>query len=49
MDSIAETDLVRLAGAFDLTLGGLIARAEGDTERLMRCADQSSGCTRASS
>ena len=32
--------LVRLAGAFDLTLGGLIARAEGDAERLVRAADQ---------
>jgi quercetin dioxygenase-like cupin family protein len=33
--------LVRLAGAFDLTLGGLIARAEGDAGRLVRSADQS--------
>ena len=32
--------LVRLAGAFDLTLGGLIARSEGDAERLVRSADQ---------
>jgi transcriptional regulator with XRE-family HTH domain len=33
--------LVRLAGAFDLTLGGLIARAEGDAQRLVRTAEQS--------
>jgi len=33
--------LVRLASAFDLTLGGLIARAESDPDRLMRAADQS--------
>jgi transcriptional regulator with XRE-family HTH domain len=32
--------LVRLAGAFDLTLAGLIARAEGDADRLVRLADQ---------
>jgi transcriptional regulator with XRE-family HTH domain len=32
--------LVRLAGAFDLTLAGLLARAEGSTERLSRAADQ---------
>jgi transcriptional regulator with XRE-family HTH domain len=32
--------LVRLAGAFDLTLGGLIARSEGDAERLVRSAEQ---------
>jgi transcriptional regulator with XRE-family HTH domain len=32
--------LVRLASAFDLTLGSLIARAEGDAERLVRAADQ---------
>jgi len=32
--------LVRLAGAFDLTLAGLIARAEGDADRLVRFADQ---------
>jgi len=39
--SPTATVLVRLAGAFDLTLGGLIARAEGDAERLVRCANQS--------
>jgi transcriptional regulator with XRE-family HTH domain len=38
--SPTATLLVRLAGAFDLTLGGLIARAEGDAERLVRAADQ---------
>ena len=32
--------LVRLAGAFDLTLGSLIARAEGDANRLLRVTDQ---------
>jgi transcriptional regulator with XRE-family HTH domain len=32
--------LVRLADAFDLTLAGLIARAEGDADRLSRAADQ---------
>lgn len=32
--------LVRLATAFDLTLGGLIARAESDGERLVRLAEQ---------
>jgi len=32
--------LVRLAGAFDLTLAGLLARAEGGTERLSRAAQQ---------
>jgi transcriptional regulator with XRE-family HTH domain len=32
--------LVRLADAFDLTLAGLLARAEGHTERLCRAADQ---------
>jgi transcriptional regulator with XRE-family HTH domain len=32
--------LVRLATAFDLTLGGLLARAEGDAERLVHAADQ---------
>jgi transcriptional regulator with XRE-family HTH domain len=32
--------LVRLAGAFDLTLAGLLARAEGSTERLSRAAEQ---------
>jgi transcriptional regulator with XRE-family HTH domain len=38
--SPTATVLVRLAGAFDLTLGGLIARAEGDGNRLVRHADQ---------
>ena len=32
--------LVRLAGAFDLTLAGLLLRAEGEGERLSRSADQ---------
>ncbi len=32
--------LVRLAVAFDLTLAGLLARAEGGSERLSRAADQ---------
>jgi transcriptional regulator with XRE-family HTH domain len=32
--------LVRLAGAFDLTLAGLLLRAEGEGERLSRVADQ---------
>jgi transcriptional regulator with XRE-family HTH domain len=32
--------LVRLAGAFDLTLAGLLLRAEGGAERLSRGADQ---------
>ncbi len=32
--------LVRLAGAFDLTLAGLLARAEGGSERLSRAAQQ---------
>jgi transcriptional regulator with XRE-family HTH domain len=39
--SPTATVLVRLAGAFDLTLGGLIARAEGGAQRLVRLADQS--------
>jgi transcriptional regulator with XRE-family HTH domain len=39
--SPTATVLVRLASAFDLTLGGLIARAEGDADLLVRCADQS--------
>ena len=39
--SPTATLLVRLAGAFDLTLGGLIARAEGDAGWLVRAADQS--------
>ena len=32
--------LVRLADAFDLTLAGLLARAEGEADRLSRAADQ---------
>ena len=32
--------LVRLAGAFDLTLGGLISRAEHDADRLVRASEQ---------
>jgi transcriptional regulator with XRE-family HTH domain len=32
--------LVRLSGAFDLTLAGLLARAEGGSERLSRAAQQ---------
>ena len=32
--------LVRLAGAFDLTLAGLLLRAEGEGARLSRAADQ---------
>ncbi len=32
--------LVRLAAAFDLTLAGLLARAEGSGERVSRAADQ---------
>lgn len=32
--------LVRLAGAFDLTLAGLMLRAEGQGERLTRTAEQ---------
>jgi transcriptional regulator with XRE-family HTH domain len=32
--------LVRLAGAFDLTLAGLLLRAEGAGERLSRAAEQ---------
>ncbi len=38
--SPTATVLVRLAGAFDLTLAGLLARAEGDADRLVRSADQ---------
>lgn len=34
--------LIRLAGAFDLTLAGLLLRAEGDESRLRRVADQPS-------
>ena len=32
--------LVRLAGAFDLTLAGMLLRAEGEGDRLSRAADQ---------
>src|SRR5262245_51426883 len=32
--------LIRLASAFDLTLAGLMLRAEGQKERLSRAADQ---------
>lgn len=32
--------LMRLAGAFDLTLAGLLARVEGDAYRLVHAADQ---------
>src|SRR5262249_45712729 len=32
--------LVRLAGAFDLTLAGLLLRAEGEGQRLSRAVDQ---------
>jgi transcriptional regulator with XRE-family HTH domain len=32
--------LVRLAGAFDLTLAGLLLRAEGEGKRLSRAAEQ---------
>ncbi len=32
--------LVRIAGAFDLTLAGLLVRAEGEHGRLVRAADQ---------
>ena len=32
--------LLRLAGAFDLSLAGLLLRAEGEGERLSRAADQ---------
>jgi transcriptional regulator with XRE-family HTH domain len=32
--------LLRLAGAFDLTLAGLLLRAEGERERLARAAEQ---------
>ena len=38
--SPTATVLVRLAGAFDLTLAGLIARSEGDADRLVRVAEQ---------
>ena len=38
--SPTATVLVRLASAFDLTLGSLIARAEGASDRLVRSADQ---------
>jgi transcriptional regulator with XRE-family HTH domain len=38
--SPTATVLVRIAGAFDLTLAGLIARAEGDADRLVRRSEQ---------
>jgi len=38
--SPSAVTLVRLAGAFDLTLAGLLLRAEGDGGRLWRAADQ---------
>jgi transcriptional regulator with XRE-family HTH domain len=38
--SPTATVLVRLASAFDLTLAGLLLRAEGEGSRLSRAADQ---------
>ena len=38
--SPTATVLVRIASAFDLTLAGLIARAEGDADRLVRANNQ---------
>lgn len=38
--SPTATLLVRLATAFDLTLAGLLVRAEADGDRLVRAADQ---------
>jgi transcriptional regulator with XRE-family HTH domain len=38
--SPSAVTLVRLAGAFDLTLAGLLLRAEGEGERLSRAMDQ---------
>ncbi len=38
--SPTATLLVRLAGAFDLTLAGLLLRAEGEGQRLTRAAQQ---------
>ena len=38
--SPTATSLVRLAAAFDLTIAGLLARAEGSMETLVRAADQ---------
>jgi len=38
--SPTATVLVRLASAFDLTLAGLLARAEGETDRLVHAEDQ---------
>ncbi|MCR9257438.1 MAG: XRE family transcriptional regulator [Alphaproteobacteria bacterium] len=38
--SPTATILVRIAGAFDLTLAGLLIRAEGAGSRLSRAADQ---------
>jgi transcriptional regulator with XRE-family HTH domain len=38
--SPTATVLLRLAGAFELTLAGLLLRAEGEGDRLSRAADQ---------
>jgi transcriptional regulator with XRE-family HTH domain len=38
--SPTAASLVRIAGAFDLTLGGFLARAEEPRERIVRGADQ---------
>lgn len=38
--SPSAANLIRLAGAFDLTLAGLLLRAESDLPRLVRAADQ---------
>jgi transcriptional regulator with XRE-family HTH domain len=38
--SPSATILVRLAGAFDMTLAGLLLKTEGGGERLSRAADQ---------
>jgi transcriptional regulator with XRE-family HTH domain len=38
--SPTATVLVRLASAFDLTLAGLLTRAEGETDRLVHAEDQ---------
>jgi transcriptional regulator with XRE-family HTH domain len=38
--SPTAVSLVRLAGAFELTLAGLLLRAEGEGRRLSRAADQ---------
>jgi transcriptional regulator with XRE-family HTH domain len=42
--SPTATVLVKLASAFDLTLAGLLLRAEGQGERLTRAADQPVWC-----